>query len=140
MRKVISVILAVLCLAGALCSCAKKAPETVETKSRTAIRTIYGKPGLNHHFFWDVVREDGTIDGYEIWTTEKTFGGALEKMKVAEFTVNEKGKLTETKVVNYDLPEGTRWAFYINGDYSKENPKDLETVNGFVYSLAQVKN
>ena len=75
MRKVISVILAVLCLAGALCSCGRKAPEKIATRSRTAIRTIYGKPGLNHHFFWDVVREDGTIDGYEICTTEKTVGG-----------------------------------------------------------------
>ena len=134
MRKVISVILAVLCLAGVFCSCTKKAPDTVETKQRTAIRTVYGTPGQNHHFYWDIVKEDGTIDGYEIWTMEKTFGGALEKMKVAEFTVNE------TEVVNYDLPEGTRWAFYINGAYSKENPKDLETVNGYIYSLVQVKN
>ena len=139
MRKVISVILAVLCLAGALCSCGRKAPEKIETRSRTAIRTIYGKPGLNHHFFWDVVREDGTIDGYEIWTTEKTFGGALEKMKVANFTVNEKGKLKGIKVVNYEIPKGTRWAFYINGVYSNENPKDLVTVNGNIYSLALVK-
>ena len=139
MRKVVSVILAVLCLAGALCSCSKKVPETVETRSRTAIRTIYGTPGQNHHFYWDVVKEDGTIDGYEIWTMEKTFGGALEKMKVAEFNSNEKGKLKDMQIANYDLPEGTEWAFYINGDFSKENPDTLETVNGFVYSLVQVK-
>ena len=140
MRRIIAVLLIVLCLAGTFCSCTKKAPETIETKSRTAIRTIYGKPGLTHHFYWDVVKADGKTDGYEIWTKEKTFGGALEKMKVAGFEVNEKGKLTGIDVANYELPEGTRWEFYINGIYSKENPKDIKTVNGYIYSLVQVKN
>ena len=139
MRRIIAVILVVLCLAGSLCACGNTTPKTVETKPRDAIRTVYGTSGTGRSFYWDIVKADGTIDGYTVWTTEKTLGGALEKTKVAEFIEKKKGKITGMEILNYELPEDTEWAFYVNGELCEDSPREYEINSSDIYSFAQIK-
>lgn len=145
MRRFIILVLCVLCLTGILASCKKKDAlskeeiKTVETAPFKTVRTVYGPRGANRRFFWDIVKADGSIDSFEVKTNEKNVGPALSSVALAKFNKDEEGKVTGIIISGYELEEGMKWAFYVNGELSENDPDNTEIKSGSVYSFRQIK-
>ncbi len=146
MRKFIILVLCALCLAGMFTSCKKKDGlskaeiKTVETAPFKTVRTVYGPKGANRKFFWDIVKADGSIDSFEVRTNEKNVGKALSSVALAKFTEDYEGKITDISISGYNLDEGMKWVFYVNGEISESDPNNTEIKSGTVYSFRQVKD
>ena len=143
MRKLLIALICILTVLTIFTGCKTKEAEaeikTVETSPYRTVRTIYGPKGANRIFYWDIIKPDGSIDSFEVRTNEKTVGPALSKVALAEFEEDEEGNLTGISISGYELEEGMKWAFYINGELANQNPNTTEIKNRTIYSFMQVK-
>ncbi len=143
MRRFLIVLICLLTVLSLFSGCKAKEEEpeikTVETAPYNKVRTIYGPRGANRVFYWDVIKPDGSIDSFEVKTNEKTVGAALSNVALAKFVEDDEGNITETSISGYDLEEGMKWAFFINGELSSQNPNKTEIKNRTIYSFSQVK-
>lgn len=143
MRKFILLLFCLLFLFVTFTSCKSNEKsvniKTVETAPFKTVRTVYGPKGANRRFFWDIVKTDGSIDSFEVKTNEKTVGSALAKTALISFEKNDKTDNEEITISGYELEKGMKWAFYIGGELSSDDPNETEIKNGTVYSFRQIK-
>lgn len=133
MRRIIAIILALLCVMSLFAACGKEAePETIPTESPTKLRTKYGNTAVyKTRFIYEVINPEGKIESYEIYSDQTRLDAALTEKALAD--IDSEGHISLRK---YSDISGAYWKFYVNGVYYAAGVKDLVIEDGAVYSFA----
>ena len=152
MKKIISVILIAVCVAGIFTGCVGRIKKSgavdsgntnvVVTEDATKLRTKYGNiEKSTMHFIYEVVDPiDKQADGsdkiacsYEIYCNTLNLEEALSEKALAYRDNNGK-----TVIKKYADLAGGEWECYINGRYTKKDITKITIEEGSVYSFKYI--
>ncbi len=127
MKKVIAIVLSALTVLCIFASCGSSSKNLIETKDVNENKTLIGNGEIT--FTWEITGEDGEIRSYNVASNEKSLADVLSSYGLATF--DEK----EISINGFELPEGAKWIFGINGEKTRKAPADITIENGAIYSF-----
>lgn len=134
---IIAVILALIAVISAFCSCSTKTepkPEIVTNANSNPITQLGS--GANR-FLLNIVDKDGKLSEFAINTDEVTVGAALEKIDMIRGTQGAYGlyvTIVNSIKAEYET-DGCYWAFYIGDELATTGVDSVEIVEGETYTF-----